>query len=84
MSYMFYNRRYDRKIRHDQNTQVHTQKHKRTHKTTTKTQHTKYMKWFKLKKESNISKDEEKLDKKEKEIILTEVMLNMKRLHAAC
>lgn len=50
MSYMFYNRRYDRKIRHDQNAQVHTQTH--THKTTTKNQQTKYMKRFKLKKES--------------------------------
>lgn len=30
MSYMFYNRRYDRKIRHDQNAQVHTQTHTHT------------------------------------------------------
>lgn len=80
MSYMFYDRRYDRKIRHDQNTQVHLQNYNKKY-----TQNT----WSDLswRKKVNISKDEEKLDKKEKEIILTEVIwwwqLNITRLHAA-
>lgn len=80
MSYMFYNRRYDRKIRHDQNTQVHTQTHTKLQQKIN-TQNT----WHDLsrRKKVNISKDEVKLDKKEKVIILTEVMVAVKHKEIA-
>lgn len=85
MSNMFYNRIYDRKIRHDQNTQVHTHRHTHTKEEVQQkinTQNT----WSDLswRKKVNISNDEEKLDKKEKEITLTEVMVAVKHKEIAC